>query len=498
MSGRPEEPKPPPSQPPASAGPSPGLLRPLPQDLDAERAALGSCIQEREAIGEVISALRDAGPAAFSRESHQQLFNVLTDVYTSGQDVDGVVLKSELERRGLWEKLGGFDFLGGLMDSVPSSLRAAYYAGIVYDKYLLRQLIGATHRVAERALDNDLPARELLDYAEKEVFDVTERRVSGQAQTLGELIREAFRAIQDRGRDGAFTGEPTGFRELDELTNGLQPGELIIIAGRPSMGKTAFGLNIAEHLAIVERRPVVFFSLEMSRQQVTQRILCSRARVNAHLLRRGRHSSDDMQRLQQVAADLDDAPLLVDDTSDLTILELRARARMAARKQKIRAVFVDYLQLMRSPRTENRQVEVANISRGLKALAKDLNVPVVAMAQLNRGPEDARLRKGNRPRMSDLRESGAIEQDADVIGLLHRESYYKTRAARVDLGAEDDNAGLDDTDENVAELIIAKQRNGPVDTIRLHFNKEYTRFDNHMPGGVPLHYIPPDTSGTPF
>ena len=173
MSGRPDEPKPPPSQPPASAGPSPGLLRPLPQDLDAERAALGSCIQEREAIGEVISALRDAGPAAFSRESHQQLFNVLTDVYTSGQDVDGVVLKSELERRGLWEKLGGFDFLGGLMDSVPSSLRAAYYAGIVYDKYLLRQLIGATHRVAERALDNDLPARELLDYAEKEVFDVT-------------------------------------------------------------------------------------------------------------------------------------------------------------------------------------------------------------------------------------------------------------------------------------------------------------------------------------
>jgi replicative DNA helicase len=497
MATKPEPPNPPATPPPARS-PSPALERLLPLDLDAERAALGSMLQEKEAIGEVINVLRDAGALTFTRESHQQLYEVLVKIFVSGQPVDGVVIKDELQRRGLWEKLGGFDYLAGLLGAVPSALRAAHYAGIVYDKYLLRQLIAATHRVMEKALDNDQPARDVLDYADKEIFNVTEKRVTGEAQELAHLIREAFQTIQDRGNDGTFTGEPTGFRELDELTNGFQPGELVIIAGRPSMGKTALGLNMAEHMAIVERRPVVFFSLEMSRQQLAQRILCSRARVNAHLLRRGRHSGEDMQRLQQVAEDLADAPLLVDDSSDLTILELRARSRMAARRQKIRAIFVDYLQLMRSPRSENRQVEVATISRGLKALAKDLNVPVVAMAQLNRSPED-KTRRGNRPRMSDLRESGAIEQDADVIALLHRESYYKTREARVNLANEMEAASdFEDPDENVAELIIAKQRNGPVDTIRLHFSREYTRFDNHMPGGVPQQYIPPDSPQTPF
>jgi len=480
-----------------AASPSPALERLLPQDIEAERAVLGAMLLEREAIGEVINTLREAGAHAFKLEKHQRLYEVLVKLFVEDRPVDGVVIKDELVRGGLWESLGKFDFLGGLLNAVPSALRATHYAGIVYDKYLLRQLVGAAHRVTEKALDNDQIAREVLDYAEKEIFGVTERRVSGEAQLLNDLIQEAFRTIERRGKD-ALTGAPTGFTELDELTCGWQPGELIIIAGRPSMGKTALGLNMAEHLAIVEQQPTLFFSLEMSRQQVAQRILCSRARVDSHALRRGRHSAADLQRLQQVASDLSGAPLLVDDTSDLTILELRARARMALRHHKdLRAIFVDYLQLMRAPKSESRQVEVATVSRGLKALAKDLKVPVIAMAQLNRSPED-KTRRGNRPRMSDLRESGAIEQDADVVALLHREAYYQTGQARVRLGDENDaGPAADDLDDATAELIIAKQRNGPVDTIKLHWNKSYTRFDNHMPGhGVD--YTPADSHGTPF
>ncbi len=448
---------------------------------------------EKEAISEVINVLRDAGASVFARESHQQLYDILVKLYVDDQPLDGVIIKEELSRRGLWEKLGGFDFLGGFVGAVPSALRAAHYATIVYDKYLLRQLVYATQRVAENALDSEQPAREVLDEAEKLIFDVTERRVSGEARELSILVQEAFKTIERRGED-ALTGEPSGFIEFDQLTCGLQRGELIIVAGRPSMGKTAFGLNVAEHLAIIERRPVLFFSLEMSQQQLAQRILCSRARVNSHLLRRGRHSNDDLRRLQQVAQDLSTAPLLVDDTSDLTILELRARARMAARRHDIRAIFLDYLQLMRGPRSENRQIEVAAISRGLKALAKDLNVPVVAMAQLNRSTED-KSRRGNRPRMSDLRESGAIEQDADVIALLHREAYYRDKG-----GAEDgDGGGMVDPEENVAELIIDKQRNGPTGKIKLHFNKNFTRFDNHMPGHAAPAFEPSATvDDTPF
>ncbi len=458
--------------------------------MEAERALLGAVLLEPAVLGEVITTLRDAGASAFKAERHQQLFEVLARLYFENRPIDSVTVRDELMRRELWERLGKYEFLGSLVSAVPSALRAPHYAAIVYDKYLLRQLVAATHRVTEKALDDNEPARAVLDYAEKEIFDVTERRVSSQAQELAELVREAFRSIENRG-EGALTGEPTGFIELDELTCGLQAGELIIVAGRPSMGKTALGLNMAEHLAIVERRPVLFFSMEMSRQQVAQRILCSRARVDSHRLRRGRHSRDDMARLTEAANEIRGAPLFVDDTADLTVMELRARARMAFRRNQIRAIFVDYLQLMRMPRSENRQVEVAAISRGLKALAKDLNVPVIAMAQLNRSPED-KTRHGNRPRMSDLRESGAIEQDADVIALLHRESYYKTREARAVDEPESEN-----DDENLAELIIAKQRNGPVDTIRLHFNRQYTRFDNHSPG-TPAGYAPTGRSAGPF
>ncbi|MBU0640999.1 MAG: replicative DNA helicase [Planctomycetes bacterium] len=459
------------------------LDRQLPHSERAERALLGSMLLDRDAIGEAITALGDAADQAFFFGKHQRLYALIAELYDRDRAIDGVVIRDELKRRGWFDELGGYDFLAGLASAVPSALRVHEYARIVREKRLLRQLVNATHRVMESAFDDALPAQEILDFAEREIFGVTEQRVSSGTQTLPELIKSVFEQIESH-EAGVLTGEPTGFVELDDLTCGMQPAELIIVAGRPSMGKTALGLNMAEHLAIAEGRPALFFSLEMSRQQVAQRILCSRARVDAHKLRRGRHSARDLEKLHAAADQISSAPLFVDDTSHLSILELRARARMAYRKHGIRALFVDYLQLMHAPGYESRQVEVAEISRGLKALAKELKLPVVAMAQLNRNSED-RSRQGNRPRMSDLRESGAIEQDADVVALLHREAYYAKGEPEVE-------------EDNTAELIIAKQRNGPVGTVTLHFNKQWTRFDNHKPGGAELSYVPEYSEDTDF
>ena len=438
------------------------LDRELPHSMDAERALLGSMLKDSAAIGEAITVLQDAGAAVYFFEKHQLLHDQIVRMWNANRSIDGVLIKDELIRLGLFEQLGGFDFLAQLVSSVPSAYRVREYAELVRDKYLLRQLILATHQVMDLAFDDREPTGEILDRAEKVVFDVTELRVTGGAQPLPELIDEVFEKIQDL--DGSvLTGMPTGYFQLDEMTCGLQPGELIIVAGRPSMGKTAFGLNMCEHMSLSEGKPSLFFSLEMSRQQVAQRILCSRARVDAQKLRRGRHSGRDLDRLKGVADEIRSKPLFIDDTSSLSILELRARARMAWRRHRIQAIFVDYLQLMHAPGNESRQQEVAEISRGLKALAKDLKLPVVAMAQLNRNSEE---RSQNKPRMSDLRESGAIEQDADVIMLLHRESYFKV--------GEDPSA----SEDVKAELIIAKQRNGPVGSVDLHFNRQFTRFDN--------------------
>ena len=435
----------------------------LPHSLEAERALLGSMLIEESAIAEAVSALQGADAPVFWSDRHQRVFDLIVELWRAGRPIDYVVLRDEVVQRGMADQTGAFDLLTGLVDSVASALRAREYAEIVRKKYLLRQLIGAAQKISESAYSSSQTAEQILDSAEKSVLEVTEKRVVGDgAVMLPAVIEEVFSTIQDL--DGSMlTGEPTGYAELDDMTCGLQPSELIIVAGRPSMGKTAFGLNVAEHMALVEGRPVLFFSLEMSRQQVGQRILCSRAQVDAQRLRRGSLGDREMQALQTAADMIRTKPLFIDDTSSLSVLELRARARMAHRRHRLRAVFVDYLQLMRSPNAESRQQEVAEISRGLKALAKDLRIPVIAMAQLNRNTED---RSGNRPRMSDLRESGAIEQDADVVSLLHRESYYKQG---------DDPAAVED---NRAELIIAKQRNGPVGTIELLFDRKHTRFTN--------------------
>jgi replicative DNA helicase len=430
-----------------------------PHDLEAEMSLLGSMMLSREAIEMAVPILGRHEAQRLYLPDHQELYAVLVDLYDQAKPIDLVVVKDELQRRRKLEAVGGENYLLDLVQSVGSWVHAEHYAAIVRDKSLLRDLIACAGRMIEAAYEHTDQAREILDRAEKTLFEVTERRITQQAVSLGDMLSEVYRLIES-GAGAQVTGVPTGFIELDEISCGLQPGELIIVAARPSMGKTALGLNIAERMAVDERLPTVFFSMEMGRQQVAQRILCARGRVDSHKMRRGMLSEGEIAQLGYVCQALEGAPLLIDDTPGMSLLELRAKVRRLRMQKKVACVLIDYLQLMHASGKESRQLEIAYISRGLKALARELHIPVVAMAQLNRATE---AREGHRPRMSDLRESGAIEQDADVVMLLHREEYYRPQ----DLSLK-----------GQAELIIAKQRNGPTGTIKLHFNKQLTRFDN--------------------
>lgn len=451
-------------------GAAPGQRIP-PHDLEAEMSLLGSMCLSREAIGEVLPILPRGETHRFFHAPHRVIFEVLVDLYDRNEPIDLVTVKNELQRRNVLEEVGGTGYLVRLAETVPTWVNAAYYARIVRDKSLLRELIEAAGRIIDTAYADNGEAREILDRAEQYLFAVTDQRITRQADFVRSLIEESFAQLEQA--DGTLlTGLGTGFTQLDEMTCGLQPGELIIVAARPSMGKTAFGLCVAEHMAVDAGRPVAFFSMEMSRQQVAQRILCARGGVDSHRLRRGMLSDEEIQRLHAVAEDLLPAPLLIDDTPSMSLLELRAKARRLKSQHNIEAVFVDYLQLMHVPGAESRQQEIATVSRGLKGLARELHIPVIALAQLNRQVES---REGNRPRMSDLRESGAIEQDADVVLLLHREEYYHPD---------------DESVRGKAEIIVAKQRNGPTGTVHLHFNRRLTRFANLSFAPEP-DYVPP-------
>ena len=432
-----------------------------PQSIEAEMSLLGSMMLDRDAIGAILSIIKPDEDHRFYREDHRLLFRVLVQLYDDNKPIDLIVVRDELERRGLLEEVGGVEYIVRLAESVPSAVHAEHYARIVRDKSMLRDLIGCSGRILEDAYGHAEDAKDILDRAEQQLFAVTEQRVSEQVLPIRQFLEETFRIIE--AKEGHYiTGLPTGFLELDDLLSGLQNGELIIIAARPSMGKTAFGLTVAGHVAACEKKPVAFFSMEMSRQQIAQRLLCSFGRVDAHKLRRNMLNEAEIMHLQSVCNELRDIPMYIDDTAGMTVLELRAKTRRLRQRHRIAGVFVDYLQLMYTPGAESRQQEIATISRGLKALARELHIPVVALAQLNRSPEG---REGHRPRMSDLRESGAIEQDADVVILLHREEYYKPK---------DENPDI----KGVAEIIIAKQRNGPTGEVKLHFDPRLTRFDN--------------------
>lgn len=442
-----------------------------PQDLDAEMALLGSMMVDRDAITDVLPVISRSESRWFYLPAHQKLFEVLLDLYDHpSKAIDLVVVADELRRRDLFDFVGGHEYMVRLAESYGDWTRAEHYARVVRDKGMLRDLIRCVGEIGEHAFAGVDEAKDILERAEQRIFEVTERRISGETVTVREVVDHIAALVEKGG--AVCTGLPSGFFRLDELTSGFQAGDFVVIAGRPSMGKTALGLTMCYYAAIrpprgYESSPVVFFSLEMSKEQVAQRLLCMHTEIDAQKLRQRMLGDEEMNRLLYAREDFKSAPLFIDDTPGMTVMELRAKARRLRQKHNIAAVFVDYLQLMHVPGAESRQAEIATISRQLKALARELKIPVIAMAQLNRMAEG---RPDKKPIMSDLRESGAIEQDADVVLLIHREEYYHPDREEF---------------KGLADLILAKQRNGPVDTVPLAFNKKLTLFRPYSGDPVP-------------
>ena len=431
------------------------LERTMPQSVEAEMSVLGAMILDNEVISLVIPILNKL---SFYKTAHQELYQVIVDVYDKGQPVDLVVLREELKKRSLLEKVGGVEYLMELEEVVPTIGNVEYYANIVREKAIKRNLIEVAATIQKQSFEESTDTEQLLDASERAIFDITQKKFNTASTKLNEILKETFSRIENlHDRQSRLTGVSSGYYDLDDKTCGLQPSELIIFAARPSMGKTSLVLNIVEHVGVVEKKPVVIFSLEMSAQQVAQNMLCSHARIDAHKLRMGFLDDKQWSDLSYGLGSLSEAPIFIDDTPGLTVLEVRAKARRLKAQYDIQLVAVDYLQLMESSRAENRQQEISVISRGLKSLARELKIPVIAVSQLNRSVES---REGHRPRMSDLRESGSLEQDADVIALLHRDNYY------------------DPDKDNTAELIIAKQRNGPTGVIKLTFRSHFMRFES--------------------
>jgi replicative DNA helicase len=456
--------------------------RPLPYALEAEMALLGSMILDPRVVPDVMSIVGDIND--FYDEGHGAIYQALVDVYDRVPDADLVAILDVLRDRAQLDQVGGPEYLSKLATETPSAAGALRYAKIVADKAKLRRLIDAADTIIYNALNaGDYGvdgAREIIDAAETMVFEIAQEDQKADPQMLADLLQiELDRIAQAEGK--GITGLPTGFTDLDKLLSGLQPSEMIIIAARPSMGKTALMLNIAEQVARGGRTPedpprgphapVGIFSLEMSKGSLVQRMLSAFSQVDSHKMRTGHLSQSEMVALKDHAEGLAETPILIDDTPGLTLLALRARARRMVAQHGVKILMIDYLQLLSAPGAagrDGRQVEVSAISRGLKALARELNVPLIVLSQLNRASEQ---REGNRPRMSDLRESGSIEQDADVVVLLHREDYYHLQ----DPDWKDHNPDR----VNVAELIIAKQRNGPTGTVDLTWDNRTTRFKNH-------------------
>ena len=422
---------------------------------------IGSIILDPAVCGDVVQIIRTAED--FFRPAHSELWSAILQLYDTHQSVDVVQLQQLMEDRGTLEQAGGLDYVVELADSVPSAANAVHYARIVREKAMVRQLIKASGEILREAYTSPESAADLLDEAEQRIFKIAQESETRQAVELSDLIREAIERLE--ASDGlSLTGVGSGFGDLDALTGGFQRGELIILAARPSMGKTALALNIAEHMAS-RGEPVGVFSLEMSAAQLVQRVLASRSGVDGDRMRRNALRSSEFRALFAACDELRSAPMFIDDTPGLTLLQLRAKARRMKQQHGLQAVVIDYLQLMTSGhRTESRQQEVSEISRGVKALARELDIPVVCLSQLNRAAEQ---REGHRPRMSDLRESGSIEQDADVIMMLHRESYFHR-----DEEWRDENPDK----VNLAELILTKQRNGPTGTVKLIWDSRSTRF----------------------
>jgi replicative DNA helicase len=426
-----------------------------PHSIEAEMCVLASMMLDREIIGQSIQLI---DRESFYQADHQIIFDVLLKLYEQNRPIDSVILFEELVKRQLLEEVGGTQYIAQILNSVPSAAHGLHYAGIVHEKAMLRQLIAASNDILRDSYAPYEHADVVLDKAERRIFQIADKKTTGSISSLGEVAHEVYEMLEEKGRRGL----ESGFYELDDMLNGMQNGEMLIVAARPSMGKTAFAMNIIEHLAADMQLPCGIFSLEMSKQQLAQRLMCSRANIDAQKVRRGMLNASEFQQLAQTVTGLSKAPIWVDDSPGLTPLELRAKARRLKLKHDVKCLMVDYMQLMYNPGSESRQQEISEISRVVKSVARELEIPVICLSQLNRATEG---RDGHRPRMSDLRESGSIEQDADVVMLLHREDYYRMSEP-------------DFQPDNIAEVIVAKQRNGPTGTIKLTFSNKTTRFEN--------------------
>jgi replicative DNA helicase len=431
----------------------------LPHNPEAERTVLGAVLVDNAAFNSAAEILtRDD----FHREAHRRIFEAMAALAERSQPIDLVTLKDELVRGQALEAVGGAAYLGSLVDGVPRITSVDQWSRIIKEKAVLRNLIYASNRIVQSCYEAEDDVATILDRAEKSIFDIAERRIRQGFVALREIVKESFRTIDQLSQSkDVVTGLPTGFVDLDERTSGLQKGDLIVVAARPAMGKTSLCLNIAQNASQRTGETVGVFSLEMSKEQLVLRMLCADARVDAHRLRTGSLGEKDWARLAKAYADLSASKIYIDDSATLTPLEIRAKCRRLKAEHGLGLVIVDYMQLVTGAgRIENRQQEIASISRSLKGLAKELECPVVALSQLSRAPE---ARTDRRPQLSDLRESGAIEQDADLVMFIYREEEHKPT---------DENRGL-------AEIIIGKQRNGPTGSLRLAFIKEFTRFENY-------------------
>ena len=427
-----------------------------PHDVAAEQCVLGGMLMSKDAISDVLEVIR---PADHYRPAHQIIHEVILDLYGRGEPADAVTVANELTKRGEIGRVGGAPYLHTLIACVPTAANAGYYARIVRERAILRRLVEAGTRIVQLGYSGDGDADEIVDRAEAEVYGVTDRRVSEDYRPLSEIMPGALDEIEAIGsRGGGLTGVPTGFADLDALTNGLHPGQMIVIAARPALGKSTLALDLARAASVKGGLTAVIFSLEMGRNEITMRLLSAEARVPLHSMRTGQMGEDDWARLARRMSEVVDAPLFIDDSPNMSMMEIRAKCRRLKQRHDLRLVIIDYLQLMSSPkRVENRQQEVSDMSRSLKLLAKELDVPVVAVAQLNRGPEQ---RTDKRPLLADLRESGSIEQDSDVVILLHREDAYEKESPRA----------------GEADFIVAKHRNGPTATVTVAFQGHYSRF----------------------
>jgi replicative DNA helicase len=438
------------------------LERPLPNNLDAERSVLGAILLDNHALNIAVEKLK---PEDFFLDQHRRVFQQMIALGETQQAIDLVTLTDELHRKGELEAAGGAPYLAQLVDGVPHVTNVEHYARIVKEKALLRGLIHATYAVQQQALEAEEDADTILDRAESMIFQLAEERVRPGFIGVKELVRENFDRLERIFTEGKrITGLSTGYRQLDNLTSGLQPSELLILAGRPSMGKTALALNIAENVVLRDEGPAAIFSLEMSKESLLLRLLASQARIDAHKFRTGHLSREDWRKMTESLGRLAEASFWIDDSGSATVVEMGAKARRLKRDKGLSLLIVDYLQLVTARgRFGNRNEEVTSITRGLKALAKELKVPVLVLSQLTRAPE----REERRPQLADLRESGSIEQDADVVIFIHRPNVYK------------EGATLEERDES--KIIVAKQRNGPTADVNFVFLHSYTRFEEAAP-----------------